>query len=73
MAVILALALLVNRLILGGAMHTDALLMLMILPPPYVLPVFADAGDERANVSSALSVLTLLSLVLFAVLTAIYH
>ena len=73
MAVILGLALLINRLILGGAMHTDALLMLMILPPPYVLPVFADAGDERANVSSALSVLTLLSLVLFAVLTAVYH
>ena len=73
MAIILGLALLINRLLLGGAMSTDALLMLMILPPPYVLPVFADAGDERANVSSALSVLTLLSLVLFAVLTAVYH
>ncbi len=73
MAIILGLALLINRLILGGAMSTAALIMLMILPPPYVLPVFADAGDERANVSSALSVLTLLSLALFAVLTAVYH
>lgn len=73
MAIILGLALLINHLILDGAMSTDALVMLMILPPPYVLPVFADAGDERANVSSTLSVLTLLSLVIFAVLTAVYQ
>ena len=38
---------------------------------PYVLPVFADAGDERANISSALSALTLLSIALFAVMAAL--
>ena len=71
MALMLGAALLVNRLLLGGAMHTGALVLMFILPPPYVLPVFADAGDERANVSSALSVLTLLSIILFAVMAAV--
>lgn len=71
MGALLALALLLNRVLLGGAMHAGALLLMFILPPPYVLPVFADAGDERANISSALSVSTLLSIVLFAVLSAV--
>ena len=73
MAVVLGLALLVNRYVLHGAMHIGALVLLMTLPPPYVLPVFADAGEERAQISSALSVLTLLSLLIFAVLSAIFH
>lgn len=73
MAIVLGLALLLNRFVLGSAMHVGALVLLMTLPPPYVLPVFADAGDERAQVSSSLSVLTLLSLVIFAVLTAVFH
>lgn len=71
MGVTLGVALLINRFILGGAMHTGALVLMFILPPPYVLPVFADAGDERANISSALSVLTLVSIALFAVMSAI--
>lgn len=71
MVALLAVALLLNRFLLGGEMHTGALLLMFILPPPYVLPVFADAGDERANISSALSVSTLLSILLFAVLSAV--
>ena len=71
MGALLGVALLVNRLFLGGAMHAGALVLLFILPPPYVLPVFADAEDERANISSALSVLTLLSILLFAVMAAV--
>lgn len=71
MGALLGVALLVNRLLLGGAMHAGALALLFILPPPYVLPVFADAEDERANISSALSVLTLLSLLIFAVMSAL--
>ena len=73
MAVCLLLALLLNKVVLRGAMHTGALVLMMTLPPPYVLPVFADTGKERADISSALSVLTLLSLVIFAVLTAVFH
>lgn len=72
MGVLLAVTMLVNKYLLGGIMHTGALILMFILPPPYVLPVFADAGDERANISSALSVVTLLSIVLFAVMAAIY-
>ncbi|MBQ8506146.1 MAG: hypothetical protein IJ466_01765 [Clostridia bacterium] len=71
MAILLGAALLVNRFLLGNAMHTGALVLMFILPPPYVLPVFADAGDERANISSALSVITLLSIALFAVMAAV--
>ena len=73
MLICLILTLLLNKVVLKGAMHTGAVVLMMTLPPPYVLLVFADTGNERANVSSALSVLTLLSLVIFAVLTAVFH
>jgi len=71
MGILLGVALLINRFLLGGAMHTGALILMFILPPPYVLPVFADAEDERANISSALSVITLASIALFAVMSAL--
>lgn len=71
MGVLLGAVLLLNRFLLGNIMHTGALVLMFILPPPYVLPVFADAGDERANISSALSILTLLSILLFAVMAAV--
>ncbi|MBP3657108.1 MAG: hypothetical protein J6K32_10490 [Clostridia bacterium] len=71
-AVALALLLAVNHLLLGGMMHTGALALMLTLPPPYVLPVFADVESERADVSSALSALTLISLLLFMALTVIF-
>lgn len=71
-AAALLLVLLVDRLLLGGMMHPGALLLMFILPPPYVLPVFADVEEERADVSSALSSLTLISLILFMLLTVVY-
>ena len=71
-AAALLLVLLVDRLLLGGMMHPGALLLMFILPPPYVLPVFADVEEERADVSSALSSLTLISLILFMLLTVAY-
>lgn len=71
-AAALVVALAVNRFMLGGVMHTGALVLMFTLPPPYVLPVFADVEDERTDISSALSVLTLLSLVLFMALTVVY-
>lgn len=51
---------------LSGAMN-----MMFILPPPFVLPVFADDADQRVYVSSALSVSTLAAIALFAVLAAV--
>ena len=48
-----------------------AINVMFILPPPFVLPVFADDADQRVYVSSALSVSTLLAIAGFAVLAAI--
>lgn len=70
-AVLLGVVLLVDHLVLGHMIHTGALLLMFILPPPYVLPVFADVEEERADVSSALSALTFVSIVLFAVLAVV--
>ena len=70
-AVLLGVVLLVDHLVLGHMIHTGALLLMFILPPPYVLPVFADVEEERTDVSSALSALTFVSIVLFAVLAVV--
>lgn len=69
--ILLGLLVLANRL-LGGMMHTGALLMMLILPPPYVLPIFADVEDERADISSALSLLTLIGILLYVVLVIVF-
>lgn len=66
----LALMLALNRYVLGGTIHTGALVLMMLLPAPYVLPIFADVEDERADIASTLSIMTLLSLILFSVLAA---
>ena len=42
--------------------------VMFILPPPFVLPVFADDADQRVYVSSALSVSTVVAVAGFAVL-----
>lgn len=70
MALILALSVSVNRQLLGGIMHEGALVLMMILPAPYVLPIFTDAESERTDIASTLSVMTLLSLVLFSIMAA---
>lgn len=70
MAIIFALAVFVNRHLLGGIMHEGALMLMMILPAPYVLPIFTDAESERTDIASTLSVMTLLSLVLFSLMAA---
>ena len=70
MGVIYALALLIDRHLLGGSINSGALLLMLILPAPYVLPVFSDAEEERTAIASTLSVMTLASLLLFCVLAA---
>lgn len=72
MGILLGAMLPVNRILLGGAMHEGALALMLILPAPYVLPIFSRRDDERADISSALSVLTLLSVALFALMAALY-
>ncbi len=71
MGLLLLLSLAVNRFILGGMIHTGALILMFLLPPPYVLPVFSDVEQERSSISSALSVLTAISLVLFAIMSGL--
>ena len=44
--------------------------VMFLLPPPFVLPVFADDEAQRVYVSSALSVSTLVAIAGFAVLAA---
>ncbi len=50
---------------------TEAIIMLFILPPPFVLPVFADDADQRTYVSSVLTVSTLAAIIGFAILAVL--
>ena len=65
-AVCYGILVLLNRTVFDGMIFEGAALLLMILPPPYVLPVFADEPSERVQISSALSALTLVTMLLFA-------
>lgn len=67
MAVCLAVLVLLNRTVLGGMMFEGAALLMVILPPPFVIPVFGDEPAERTQISSALSAMTLVTMLLFAV------
>lgn len=71
MGVMLVIGYLVNNYLLGGAMHIGAFILMLMLPPPYVLPIFADREDERTETASALSFMTLVTLALFAVMAAV--
>jgi len=73
MAVCMILMVVLNRTVLNGMLFEGAALLMVILPPPYVIPVFADEPAERVQISSALSALTLVTIVLFAVLSVIIH
>ena len=71
MAVCLGVMILLNRTILNGMLFEGAAVLMVLLPPPYVIPVFADEPAERVQISSALSALTLVTIVLFAVYSVI--
>ncbi len=66
MAVCFGLLLLLNRTLLHGMIFEGAALLMVILPPPYVIPVFADEPAERTQIASALSAMTLVTMILFA-------
>ena len=70
LALRVALGLLLRALWPQAALDA-ALNVMFILPPPFVLPVFADDADQRVYVSSALSVSTLAAIAGFAVLAAV--
>jgi len=66
MAVCLGVMILLNRTVLGGMLFEGAAVLMVLLPPPYIIPVFADEPAERVQISSALSALTLVTMILFA-------
>ena len=70
-AVVLGAFVLLNRTVLKGMLFEGAALVMCILPPPYVIPVFCDEPTERVRISSALSALTLTTVVLFAILSVV--
>jgi hypothetical protein len=71
MTVCYALMVLLNRTLLNGMLFEGAALLMVILPPPYIIPVFADEPNERVQISSSLSALTLVTMVLFAVISVV--
>ncbi len=71
MAVLGTLVAVVLRLLWPEVRLTHAVVMMFLLPPPFVLPVFADEPDQRVFLSSALSVFTLVSIAGFAVLALV--
>lgn len=70
-AILFGIVVLLNKTVLNNMFFTGAAMLMFILPPPYVIPVFADDPQERVQVSAALSAMTLMTVVLFGVLTVI--
>ena len=71
MAAVLALVLAFDKFVLGSVIHTGAIILMFLLPPPYVLPIFSTDESQRARLSSAISALTLVTMILFAVMAAV--
>ena len=67
MGIVMVCVVALNRFVLGGIIFEGAALLMVILPPPYVIPIFSDEPAERAQIASALSAMTLLTMILFAV------
>ena len=70
-AIVLAGLIFLNRSLLGGMMFEGALIMLFIAPPPFIIPVVANEPAERAEISATLSAMTLLTMVLFALVSVL--
>lgn len=70
-AVMVGVLVLLNRTVLDGIIFEGVLVLLFILPPPYIIPVFTDEPDERVQISSALSAMTLVTMVLFGIFSII--
>ena len=47
-----------------------ALMILYALPAPFIIPLFADVGDEGKYISTSLSVHTLCTILLFVAIAA---
>lgn len=72
--------LLFNLVLLQGVLHLDrsfqaALMTMMILPPPFVIPLFMQEADiaDRQYVVNTLSLSTLVTLVAFSIISLAYQ
>lgn len=70
-AALLAGLIFFNRAVLGNMIFEGALIILFIAPPPFIIPVFTDEPAERAELSATLSAMTLLTMVLFAIVSVL--
>lgn len=75
----LPIGLLINALVIEQLLHLDrgfqaAVLTMIVLPPPFVIPLFIKADDQanRTFVVNTLSLSTLVTLFAFAIVTVIY-
>lgn len=71
-AVMMALTFAVNHFVLDSAMEASAILMLFIMPAPFVITVFSEDPEERGVLASSLSVMTLITVAAFSVM-ALFH
>ena len=69
--ILLAALIFLNRVVLGNMMHEGALMILFILPPPFIIPVFANEPAERTEISASMSAMTLLTMLLFALVSVL--
>lgn len=71
MAALCAAFLTLTHLLMPGRVTWEAVVLMFILPPPFVLPVFANDAGQRVYISSVLSVSTLAAMIGFGILAAI--
>ncbi len=71
MAVLCAGTILLFRMLWPQSQWDRAVLLMFLLPPPFVLPVFSTDESQRAYVSSVLSLSTLIALLGFVLLAVI--
>ncbi len=74
LGLLVPLALVVNRLLIRGALGLGkpfeaALFTLLVLPPPFIIPLYmrSDDEDERRYVNNVLALHTVVSLIIFTV------
>lgn len=75
--VIMAVLLVAVSAIVAGIFGYDkelevALMVLYSLPAPFIIPMFADLGDDSEYVSTTLSVNTVVTIILFVFISAFY-
>lgn len=71
-AVMMGLTFAVNHFVLDGAMASSAIVMLFIMPAPFVITVFSEDPEERGVLASSLSVMTLVTVAAFSIMV-LFH